>query len=90
MVKKGFADRSQIQLIKWPRNSSDLNPIENAWSWIKMKLESSATKIEEWKQEITKLWCLKMLDSDYLRLLVNSMPKSMKEVLEKEESMTHY
>ena len=91
MVKKWFADRSHIQLIKWPGNSSDLNPIENAWSWIKMKLkESSATNIEEWKQKITKLWYLKMLDSDYLRLLVNSMPKRMKEVLEKEGSMTHY
>ena len=86
-----MVDRPHIQLIKWPGNSPDLNPIENAWSWVKMRLkESSATNIEEWKQDITRLWVTKMSENDYLQSLVTSMPRRMQEVLEKEGSMTHY
>ena len=90
-TQTGMVDRPNVQLIKWPGNSPGLNPIENAWSWMKMRLnESSATNIEEWKQDITRLWVTKMSENDYLQSLVTSMPRRMQEVLEKEGSMTHY
>jgi transposase len=39
-----LADQDQhphIQLIKWPGNSPDLNPIENVWAWMKVQLRES-------------------------------------------------
>ncbi len=40
--------------------------------------------MEEWKREIVKLWVTRMSDSDYLKKLVESMPRRrMAEVIEK-------
>jgi transposase len=48
-------------------NSLDLNPIENAWAWMKMQLkETHPTNLEELKVEVKKLWVLRMDDSQYL------------------------
>ena len=33
-----FLQNQRIELIVWPGNSPDLNPIENIWAIIKMKL----------------------------------------------------
>jgi hypothetical protein len=45
---------------------------------MKMKLrDSSAKNTEDWKREITELWCLKLSDNDYLQKLVAPMPKRL-------------
>ena len=92
VVTKWFADRPNIQLIKWPGNSPDLNPIENVWSWMKSQLyeETNCTNMEQWKQAIMRLWTVRMADSDYLRGLVESMPRRMQEVIKREENMIKY
>ena len=54
-------------MIKWPGNSPDLNPIENAWSWMKLR-ESTATNMQEWQRDITELWAVRMNDSQYRTL----------------------
>ena len=45
-----------INLIKWPRNSPNLNPIENFWIWMKRKLrEQNNTSIPMLEEVIRKL-----------------------------------
>ena len=39
-VTKWFQDHPEIELIKWPGNSPDLNPIENCWNWMKNELKA--------------------------------------------------
>ena len=79
-----------VALELW-RNSPDLNPIENRWIWMKKQLYSqSFTSITELKEAIKVLWFDRMADSEYLRSLVESMPRRMAEVIEKGGNMTKY
>ena len=49
-----------------------------------------ATNLEELKEEITKLWVLRMDNCDYLKKLVESMPQRLQEVIERDGNVTHY
>jgi hypothetical protein len=46
--------------------------------------------MEDWKEEIKKLWAIKMADSDYLKKLVESMPRSLQYVIERGGACTKY
>jgi hypothetical protein len=48
---------------------------------MKHQLKSSTwSTMEEWTTEIKRLWLIKMDDSDYLRKLVDSLPRFLEEV----------
>ena len=49
-----------------------------------------ATNLEELKEEITKLWVLRMDNCDYLKKLVESMPQRLQEVTDRDGNVTHY
>jgi transposase len=59
-------------------HSPGLNPIENVWAWMKNQLaDSNCKNMDEWKREITRLWVTKMDDCQYLKNLVESMPRRL-------------
>ena len=68
------------------------NPIENVWSWMKKQLSenSTATNLVDWKIEVNELWVLRMSNSQYLRNLVESMPRRLEDVISREENPTKY
>jgi hypothetical protein len=83
IVMAWFNARPNITLIKWLGNSPDLNPIENAWNWMKNLWKSTSCKnMEEWKADFRRLWTLRMVDSNYLKALVESIPRRLAEVIE--------
>jgi hypothetical protein len=83
VVKDWFAGKPNIELIKWPGTSPDLNPIKNVWAWIKVQLKnSSPTNLEQLKEEILKLWVIRMEDFAYLKNLVEAIPWRLQEVIE--------
>lgn len=91
IVSAWFKERPHIKLIDWPGNSPDLNPIENAWSWMKTQLQDSkATSLPQLQEEIRQLWVTKMDDSAYLRALVESMPRRLQAVLDADGNATKY
>jgi hypothetical protein len=91
LVYSWFQKRPLIKLIDGPGNSPDLNPIENALSWMKVQLrESNATNLKELKEAVTKLWVLKMNNSQYLRNLEESMHRRLKDVIRREGNPTKY
>jgi transposase len=82
-VQEWLADR-QFQVLDWPSQSPDLNPIENLWSLVKDRVGSrvapSATIDEVWA-EFEEQWnavsreeCLKLIDSmpDRIRAVLKS------------------
>ena len=76
-------------MIPWPGNSPDLNPIENAWSHIKNKLQDmEITSIPTLKVAIQEVWA--ELDVEYWANLVESMPRRMELVVAGEGEMTKY
>ncbi len=87
---KAFLQEQPFQVIDWPGNSPDLNPIENCWNYMKNKLKkkdiSSLPKLSE---EIMKLWTMD-LSRDYLRALSDSMPDRLKQVIAAKGDMTKY
>ena len=52
--------------------------------------EVNCTNIEMLKEEIKKLWVTRMTDSQYLRNLVESMPRCLQEVIAREGGLTKY
>ena len=62
------------------------------WDWMKKQLrnEQNITTIAELEEAITRLWTVRMADSDYLRSLVESMPRRLAEVIERGGNPTKY
>jgi glutamine amidotransferase-like uncharacterized protein len=46
--------------------------------------------MEDWKEEIKKLWAIKMADSGYLKKLLESMPRRLQDVIERGGACTKY
>ena len=84
-----FLEDSGIRVVKWPAQSPDLNPIENWWSILKRKIR------EDEKIGNNVLWEViqcqwENISRRYMRKLVRSMPKRLKEVIAMKGMNTHY
>jgi hypothetical protein len=53
-------------------------------------MDTSCTNIREWKNKIVKLWVTRVSDSDYLKKLVELMPRRIAEVIEKDSAIIGY
>ena len=51
-------------------------------------LGMDSTSIPELEEAIARLWNVRMADSEYLRLLVESMPRRLAEVVERDGNCT--
>ena len=82
--------KEQIEVLQWPGNSPDLNPIENAWNQMQMKLSCKYTSsVLQLREEIKKLWVLDM-DIAYFQKLSDSMPTRIQNVIKAKGNMTKY
>jgi transposase len=87
---KDFLKAQSFQVIDWPGNSPDLNPIENAWNYMKRKLKSQdISSVPKLKEAILKLWTQDM-SREYLKTLSDSMPNRIKAVIDAKGDMTKY
>jgi hypothetical protein len=81
-IKAFLADKS-FKVTEWPENSPDLNPIENAWNYMK---NASRTRLTV---AIKNLWT-RNLYRKYFSNLSSSMPKRMQDVINTSGDMTKY
>ena len=80
VVKKWLKD-NHMPVLEWPGNSPDLNPIENAWNYMKNKVqEAQPTNINSLKEVLTKLWI--HMDAEYFKKLAESMSNRLRKVIQ--------
>ena len=78
-----------MPVLEWPGNSPDLNTIENAWNYMKNKVqEAQPTNINSLKEVLTKLWI--HMDVEYFKKLAESMPNRLRKVIQAKGHMKKY
>ncbi len=77
-----FLKENKLQVIDWPGNSPDLNPIENVLAYMKNKLKEKAiTSVPTLGQEIKMMW-IKDISEGHFKKLTDSMPERIRLVIE--------
>ena len=86
-----FLQDKDIQVLKWPGNSPDLNPIETMWAIIKRRLKGRTIKTKSQTiSAIIKAWLYDNSVADTCNKLINTMPDRMKAVLAAKGGHTKY
>jgi transposase len=85
---KWLADR-HVQVLEWPANSPDANPIEFLWAIAKRRLQKlRPSKKEELKAAIQQIWT-SITQEDCARL-VQSMPRRIAAIIRSKGAPTRY
>ncbi|KAF7699610.1 Transposable element Tcb2 transposase [Cucumispora dikerogammari] len=70
---KAFFIENNIEVLAWPSQSPDMNPIEHAWAYMKYKLRDQNIKNKnELKEKLTELW------NNFPEQILSNIIKSMK------------
>jgi DDE superfamily endonuclease len=75
-----FFTENGINVLDWPSQSPDLNPIEHLWDHVKREVRKRSPKnIRELREKIMEIW--NEITPDLCKRLVYSMPKRIEEVV---------
>jgi transposase len=87
---KEFIAKKGILSLEWPGNSPDLNPIENLWAIMGSKInDKKPSSKRELHSSLENVWYNEISD-DYLKNLIESMPRRIKAVLKNKGGPTKY
>lgn len=88
-LTKDFFISKSMNVLEWPAQSPDLNPIEHLWQYMKIQLKKRTIKnINELKENLKDVWS--KIPLEFIKKLVYSMPKRCEAVLNAEGGPTRY
>ena len=86
---KTCIEESNIKVIEWPPQSTDLNPIEDMWMAVKCSIVSKIFRNgDDLFVELKKQW--NSMTVSYIDKLIDSMPKRNSAILKHNEYATKY
>lgn len=84
-----FMNAIHMKRLEWPPQSADLNPIENLWGYLDGKVDkTNVTNKDSYFSALEAAWA--NLDPDYLKRLVESMPRRLAAVAVAKGGHTKY
>jgi transposase len=90
LAQKWIADHS-VEVLDWPAQSPDLNPIEHLWEYVKRKLadyDAAPTSMYALWERLEKEWSA--IPASVCKDLISSMPRRVKAVLAAKGGYTRY
>lgn len=87
LTEKWLSDQD-FEVIEWPPNSSDLNPIHQLWGILKESIAEEALSLDDLWEKVKDEW--DRTDPLLCENLVRSMPNRIKAVLEAKGGYTEY
>lgn len=90
-IVKEWLTGQNFQLMEWPPQSPDLNPIENLWSIVKRRLgqyRTAPSNLSELWQRVQLEW--QKIPDEIIQKLVESMPNRINMVLQNKGLWTKY
>jgi transposase len=86
---KAYMNTKKIELLDWPSQSPDLNPIENLWHKLKLLVgEEKITKKTDLPEAIKRCW--ESITPEYCNSLIESMPRRMDQLVKNKGLWINY
>ena len=91
-MKSWFKENNDIEVIDWPPQSADMNPIENAWDLLKFEMGKlpTATSREQLKERIQEAWANLGKRKDVIKNLCDSMARRIEALVKADGGNTKY
>ena len=89
---KDYLQQQEYQVMEWPPQSPDLNPIENMWQLLKIRLNEFDTPPKgmlELYERVTKVW-YEVIGTNECQKVIESMPRRIRECIKQEGYWTKY
>lgn len=86
---QAYFKKSRLQVLEWPPQSPDLNPIEHLWGILKKSVyETRSSSISGLKVKVEEAW--EKITMEETKRLVDSMPRRLQAVIEANGGPTAY